>query len=386
MRVKIRYLTALILILLIIEALFLATASYDDNWHHQSSYEEMKTSWTYVTDSPDEGGYGECVASDGKYIYILKQYNALKSPYFWRYDPSRNRWADLSSNLPNVDFKNGLSMAYDYYGNFYVLLGSAYGDGSNRVYFYKYNISTDTWTRLADTPHVQGAGDAIVYSGYDDKLYAFMGRAHYTGTYTPPDHTYSIFARYDPGTNTWEQLKFPPWPGTDDGCSLAWTGGRYIYALAGEFEETKPNTNFSRYDIVTNTLEKMANIPAPDGVGDGGSLLWIGYYDSSYDDVIFALGGNGCKETPGYNFSMYHISTNTWEKLDDLPYPIGDYVGNRLGYANGKIYYWQGTPDDWSGGGTKICYYVPPAIPELAPIMIIIPAVLFIVLFRKRSC
>jgi len=333
--------------------------------------------WIDETNTTFAGGYGECVSSDGNYLYILRQYNSLKSPYFYRYDPRIDKWKNLSENLPSIDFKNGLSMAYDYSGDFYVLAGSAYADGSNRVYFYKYNISTDAWIRLADTPHVQGAGDAIVYSGYDDKLYAFIGRAHYTGSYTPPDGNYSVFARYDPDTNTWENLKFPPWPGTDDGCSLAWTGGRYIYALEGEFYENQPIQNFARYDIDENSWSNMCPIPAEDGVGDGGSLLWIGYYDSEFKNVIFALDGNGCNETPGYNFSMYYIINDTWVSLDPLPYPVGDYVGNRIAYVDGKIWFWQGTPESWYGGGKRICSYDYSSVPIPEVSMIILPMTSF---------
>ncbi len=120
-------------------------------------------------------------------------------------------------------------------------------------------------------------------------------------------------------------------------------------------------------------------------MGDGASLLWIGYYDPSYEDVIFAFDGNGCRETPGYNFSMYHISTNTWEKLDDIPYPIGDYVGNRLAYVQGSLYYWQGTPDSWYGGGTKICRYELPAIPEFSPEIVVLLPIIVGALFLKKK-
>ena len=366
MRRKVNLTTILLVMIdlvLIIASLNIAPLEHGEIFPHAS--DKGDGGWIPVTETPWTGGFGECVVSDGKYIYVMMQRNAVSTTYFMRYDPASDTWEDLSENVPDVDFKNGLAMAYDYEGNFYVLAGSTYADGADRVYFFKYNISTDTWIRLADTPHVQGAGDAITYSGYDGKIYAFIGRNKYSGDYEPPDGVYSVFARYDPNNDTWENLTFPPWPGTDDGASLAWTGGKYIYALEGEFYENTPVTNFARYDIDNDTWENMSDIPAPDGVGDGGSLLWIGYYDSSYSDLIFALDGNGCNETPGYNFTVYHISTDTWEELEDLPYPVGYYVGNRLAYARGKIFYWQGTPGTWEGGGRHICYYVPEAIPEM---------------------
>ena len=97
----------------------------------------------------------------------------------------------------------------------------------------------------------------------------------------------------------------------------------------------------------------MSDIPESEGVGDGGSLLYIDDWASEYGGYIFALGGGGVYEDPGYNFYRYNISGNDWEQLESTPCPIGYYVGNRLGYANNGIYYWQGSPksDLWICGG-----------------------------------
>ena len=88
-----------------------------------------------------------------------------------------------------------------------------------------------------------------------------------------------------------------------------------------------------------------------DAVGDGASLLYIGDW-SGYVDTIFALGGGEADENPGYNFYSYSISQDQWDELDPIPCPIGCYVGNRLGFADEYIYYWQGSPssDKWVCG------------------------------------
>ena len=72
--------------------------------------------------------------------------------------------------------------------------------------------------------------------------------------------------------------------------------------------------------------------------------------------IIFLLleGGSGVGgEAPGYNFYAYNISNNSWENLTSIPCPIGEWVGNRLRFANGHIYYWQGAPttEKWICGG-----------------------------------
>ena len=97
------------------------------------------------------------------------------------------------------------------------------------------------------------------------------------------------------------------------------------------------------------TWEDMEDIPESEGVGDGGSLLWV----NNYSNYIYALGGNSCLEVPGYNFYRYSISSDSWEGLESIPCPVGNYVGNRLGFAGGHIYYWQGSPttEKWVCGG-----------------------------------
>ncbi|MEM3570795.1 MAG: hypothetical protein QW589_02545 [Candidatus Bathyarchaeia archaeon] len=235
-------------------------------------------------------------------------------------------------------------MAWDGGDYIYVVFGAA--STENRYLFYRYSISTNTWLRLADTPRSQGAGDAICWSGYDNLLYALLGSINHG----------ACFARYDPDSDTWSTLSLPQgWNLIDDGASLVWAGGEYIYALRGEWEETKPHNDFVRYHIPTDTWEELPGIPVDNGVGDGASLLWVGNWIPQYFDYIFALGGNDVNENPGYGFYRYSISENNWMKMISIPYPVGYYVGNRLGFAAGHIYYWQGTPSTWLGGGKKFC-------------------------------
>ncbi len=94
-------------------------------------------------------------------------------------------------------------------------------------------------------------------------------------------------------------------------------------------------------------------------MGDGGSLLWIGGFDPSRADIVYALAGNDPSETPGYDAYAYRISTGTWDALPDLPYPVGNYNGNRLAYADGFVHYWQGAPTSFPGGGARTARFEP---------------------------
>nr|QNO55064.1 hypothetical protein FPOEFMDM_00049 [Methanosarcinales archaeon ANME-1 ERB7]QNO55136.1 hypothetical protein MNNOGLJF_00050 [Methanosarcinales archaeon ANME-1 ERB7] len=320
--------------------------------------------WINKTDTPFKSGHGEAVVGTDDYIYVARCWSNISASLFYRYNPDNDSWAEITG-LQKGAFRTGTALAWDHKNYIYAMLGARYEEDTDRRFFYRYNISNDTWDPpLNNTPYPQGAGDAITWCNYDNHryIYAMMGKSteNYGGIH------YGYLARYDPDSDKWENLTFNPnWSCTDDGASLVWTGGNYLYALQGEVGEYKnkphkPITNFSRYNISNNsngTWEDMRPVPEIEGVGDGGSLLWIGNWLNEYSDYIFALGGgSGVEgEAPGYNFYAYNISNNSWENLTSIPCPIGEWVGNRLGFANGHIYYWQGAPakppEKWICGG-----------------------------------
>ncbi len=306
--------------------------------------------WVYVSSTPTTGGYGEAVAYDGRYIYIIRCRTVNDIVHFWRFDPLTKTWTSLSTPTVNGEdkgiFRTGTALAWDYGNYIYALVGARYEDPDRRI-FLRYSIEEDAWERLPDTPGAQGAGDAICWSGYDNKVYVLLGNRKRD----------PIFACYDPVNGTWTIKASPPGR-VDDGAALVWCGGKYLYALQGECYESSPNRSFWRYDLENDKWDIMAPIPDPGGVGDGASLLWIGYFDESQRDYIYALGGGSYDEDPGYGFYRYIISNNTWEILEDILYPVGYYVGNRLGYACGAIFYWQGGLGTWPGSGNSICAFI----------------------------
>jgi hypothetical protein len=180
--------------------------------------------------------------------------------------------------------------------------------------------------------------------------------------------------RYDPSTNGWSDAPADPPAGMGDGASLVWAGGNYLYALRGEFLEDSALYDVWRYSLTENVWTTMADIPAyphsggVGGVGDGGSLLYVGFWLSNYTDYIYALSGNQAyPETPAIPDNRtyrYSISKNSWGRLADLPFGVGYYVGCRLGYADGNIYAWQGAPSTWPDGGDDLTKYKLPTDPN----------------------
>jgi len=308
-------------------------------------------SWVWVRDTVT-GAYGEAVVGTGTVLYIAR------GTKFYRFLPADNIWAEMT-DPPNPDagdaFKTGTALAWDFGDHIYALYGAATDD--SRRWFYRYSISQNSWQALANTTVEQGEGDAITWVGIDNCIYATIG-----GEQRP---TYLM--RYDPSTNSWSDTPADPPAGMGDGASLVWTGGDYLYALRGEFLEESPLYDFWCYSLSENAWVAMADIPADPhdggvgGVGDGGSLLYVGLWLSSHADYIYALSGNQAypenPSIPDNRTYRYTISMNSWERLVDLPFGVGHYVGCRLGYADGHIYAWQGAPSTWAGGGDDLARY-----------------------------
>lgn len=244
------------------------------------SYVSMATtaefpSWVSAADTaPVSGGYGQAIIGVGENIFLLKCLHVSSVPEMYWYSITSGTWYPMSTPaLPTGSFRSGTALAWDGADSIYALAGARYQDASRTV-FLQYQVEESTWNTLPDTPSAQGAGNALAWSGYDSSLYAFVGSAAHNGGR-------SYFLRYDPVGSTWTELPFL-WSSTDDGAALAWTGGEYLYALRGEYDEEVPNGDFARFHIPSQTWEQLASLPAAEGVGDGGSLLWIGEHLPQY--------------------------------------------------------------------------------------------------------
>jgi hypothetical protein len=318
-------------------------------------------SWTWVSNTIT-GDYGEAVVSIGTALYVAR------GTTFYRYSPSGNNWTEMAAP-PNPDsgdtFKTGTALAWDSGNHIYALYGAATPD--NRRWFSRYSISGDSWQALANTTADQGEGDAMAWVSSENCIYATIG-----GEQRP-----TYFMRYDPSTDSWSDAPSDSPAGMGDGASLAWTGGNYLYALRGEFFEDSALYDFWRYSISENIWTGMNSIPADPhsggsgGVGDGGSLLYVGYWLPTQADYIYALSGNQAfpesPAIPDNRTYRYTISNGTWERLADLPFGVGYYVGCRLGYADNHIYAWQGAPSTWVGGGDDLVRYEFPIVDSSPP-------------------
>lgn len=141
-------------------------------------------------------------------------------------------------------------------------------------------------------------GSALDVSN-DNYIYAMLGAGSHVNGFDE-----SEFHRYSISNNSWENLSDNfPWSDTDDGASLVWAGGKYLYALRGEEAEETSNWDFARYNLTNDPWDSLQTLNdaglEPGGIGDGASLLSPSLYSDDYSGYVFALGGGTTGELRG---------------------------------------------------------------------------------------
>ncbi len=264
--------------------------------------------WTRLADTPSGVGGGgttdaDLVYTGANYIYVIDS----NSGEFWRYDISTNSWTTMTS--PPSAASYGTELVYTGGDYIYAVRG---GHSST---FWRYSISGNSWSTMASLPSTVAYGTDLVYTG-GNYIYATLGNNSSPGT--------AAFYRYSISGDSWTSMTAPPQP-IHGGASMVYTGGDYIYATRGypPADPSAANT-FFRYSISTNlwvTLE-----PSPLGFRNGGDLAYAN------GDYIYAARGSNSSV-----FYRYSISENKWMALSNISFGM-NYGGNLIYGGDGYIY------------------------------------------------
>lgn len=165
--------------------------------------------WTQLTNYPGTGNTSFVAVGDNLFGYVgLGSFNLNQtSNDFWKFTPAGNgglgSWMSLSP-FPSDDTQDCLAFIID--GKIYVGLGSTTNPLPTSRKFFTYDISTDTWDDgqvVAEFPGEPRTGaTAFVLDGYG---YVGLG---YKNSF--PSQLFSDLYKFNPLTNTWQQLQdFP---------------------------------------------------------------------------------------------------------------------------------------------------------------------------------
>ena len=161
---------------------------------------------------------------------------------FGKFDLATNNWVEL----PNAPY--GTSWGSDVIDGDNGWLYVTFGGRSN---FYRYNEASG-WQSLASMPRSIGSGGQMARIG--GSIYVLSGAQSAT------------LLRYNISTNTWSTMQETPTGSVDHGSFLTSDGSRYLYAaLAPRVEGL--SQRFYRYDTTVNTWTRIADMPQPTQVG-----------------------------------------------------------------------------------------------------------------------
>lgn len=249
-----------------------------------------------------------------------------KSNGFWLQETLSTAPGGMQYGAKNFGYVESTNMLYALRGN-------------NSPNFYSYNITSDTWTTLANAPGNVRMGGGVIEgpSGY---LYGLRG------------NNTTAFWRYNIADNTWSDEEAAETPLTVFyGGSLVFDNNNYIYVLRGNNDDAfwRYNTSDDSWETLANTDFGATTNAVNNNVYVGGDLA----IDQN-DGLIYAIQGNLLD-----GFSQYNVNTNSWTVLPDLPHlpQYGaslEFVGSTKtlyyipGYSSDKMYRYQVADQTWS--------------------------------------
>jgi|GEM_PF-952652 len=266
--------------------------------------------------------YGASVYANNK-LYVLRGNN---SPTFYVLDIQSGQWSALPNAPQNIGSNGGSVMIFDGTDDIYV------HEGSNTAEFYRYTISTQTWTTtLASAPLNFYYGAAGVKAG--------------TNMYFLRGSNATDFMAYSITDNTWNARSAFPYA-VSIGSGLVHDGGDYIYGFNGG-----NSIGFARYSISANSWDYLTNPQAPYLIGGGAvnNMVLDATNNEIYLFTHITLAG---KDERRHFIWKYSLSTKRWTPVDadtDFAPLVGSvaYDGDRY------VYLIQGYSSD---GGTRSLY------------------------------
>lgn len=321
-------------------------------------YDVSSEEWSPLTDTPSTINYGGSLTLIGEELYAVRGGNTYD---VYIYDLNRQGWKVPTRGLFGGVFE-GVTYETAQYGADIV-----YGDGNN-VYvmrgqwsddFVRYNTVTGEVTQMARLPMGAYLGASLEYVPDEGRIYF------------QPGQYVQKFYYYDISTDTWTELaNDPPPANTGHGSSMAYDGSQYIYLARGA-----GSNGFYRYDTdgsAGSRWDTMDTAPSTLGYGaelvlkDGYIYTLRGYntannpfyrYDIAgdswsdaavadlsidvYQDAFLVDGGDGylyaTRADNDNDFFRYSISEDLWEQITN--FPTNAYRGG-AGTSNGtnRIY------------------------------------------------
>ena len=296
--------------------------------------------------------HGEVVK--GK-IYIFGGYDVNKKPAWtptkrsYVYDPIADTWSSIA-DLPHTPSGAGFG-GITHVGltndgtNIYFAGGyTSNSDGTGQLFgtkqVWRYNVGSNTYSRLPDLPQALAAG----------QLRYLNGKIHYMGGANLSRQDVGVHYALDLNNLSagWKSLAPLINPVNHPGSAVY--GGKIYFVGGAHYQDDNavPQKTLEVYDEKTNTWTKLADMPvARDHISSAVVVMGT---------RILVLGGETTHNVSSKLVSAYSPSSNTWTELSQLP------TGKSGGVAavlNGNIYYTGGNFSKTNHKGVQMTTLLP---------------------------
>ena len=184
--------------------------------------------------------------------------------------------------------------------------------------FYMFDISANTWIKLADMPEVRGNFAIAEVSG---KIFAIGGGKR---------GVTSTNYKYTPETDTWQTCDSMPTARQHIDCGVV---DNKIYIIGGIISFKTITKKNEVYDIKTDTWTERASIPS---LRNCPAIVTM-------DSLIYVIGGGGSENSiwkPITTVECYNTKTDEWTTKSDLPFvlykPGAVVVNNKIVVLGGQ--------------------------------------------------
>src|SRR6516164_3671056 len=237
-------------------------------------YSPATNTWMPITSLPAPRAWFSG-ASDGTYIYLLGgvDQNFTTTATLWRYDPVSNTY---NTSLPPYTIPTYFHASAYLNGKIYRIAGAAIGTD---FHVEVYDIATNTWSMAANYPFANHNLMAVALGSY---IYAGGGNAS-------PEKTY----RYDPGTDTWDDVAIADLPAGRSPAASDVYNGRWL--LAGGDVNFAISNSVIAWDPTTNTWNNLPNMVQPRDLLQGATA----------GESFYAVAGNSGVGTPTNDNQQY---------------------------------------------------------------------------------
>lgn len=260
----------------------LAMPVFAGTWHALAPIPIAEGSSACHTLVYDNNGH---LYATGGLVWLNTKGDIRLSSEFFKYDIQTNTWAKMS-NSPDVTEHN----VAVYVGNDRIIMNR----GNSTDYMFKYNINSNSWNIVEHSISGSFAYNAGAFDG--------VNSIFYTGGLWD-----NRLIRYDLAGNTWNAVC--QLPENMSYNSMVYQNNGKLYLTAGSAgDPLSGSSHFYEYDIAQTSWTRLSDIPIPtlEGTlvpdGRGGLVLDTGM------DIADPLG-----------MYRYDITGNTWSRIGDLP-------------------------------------------------------------------